>query len=221
MSLFTIVLVALGVLLSLAVLLAAAGLFTPVVLAVDSKSREVRVRWLAVLEYRRPLPGAEGATHLSFAGKRVPLRVRAPKEEKKREKGATGAPPKPWRERAARRRFFSRCLRDSAVRRILIKQGVNLCKGIPRSVEFTRWRACVSLPDPAFTGMLAGLTQFGWGRRSGIQVNFIGESSLYVEARLHPHRLVKPLLSFAASLPYRAMLRKWRASSVKAPAQTV
>jgi hypothetical protein len=221
MSVLTIFLIALGALLSLGVLLAAAALFTPVVLTVDSTSGELQVRWLVAVEYRRPLPGAKGETRLLFAGKPMSLRARAPQAERKREKRAAAAASKPRRRRAAPRRFFARCLRDSTIRRILIRQGMNLCKGIVRSVELTRWRTCVSLPDPAMTGMLAGLTQFGWGRRSGVQANFIGENSLFLEARFHPHRCVKPVLSVVTRLPYRAMFRMWRACSVRAPAQSV
>jgi hypothetical protein len=221
MSLFTIFLVTLGALVTLAVLLAAFALFSPVVLAVDSASRELRVRWLRAVEYRRPLPGARGEARLWVAGKRIALQARARKEEKKREERAAAAAGKPRRKRSARRRFLVRCLSDSAVRGTLAKQAVKLCKGMLRSVEFTRQRARVSLPDPALTGMLAGFTQFGWGRRSGIQVNFIGENSLFLEARVHPHRFVKPVLFFVTGLPYRAMFRTWRASPARAPVESV
>lgn len=212
MSFTTIVLVFLASILGVVLLLAALALFAPLALVVDSARGQMRVRWLLGAEYQRPLPGAAGEASLTFAGKRIRLRPRGRKRKPKREKA------KPKRKAGVRGRFLYRCLRDAAVRRTVFRQVGRLCKGILRSVELARWHAGVCLPDPAATGMLAGL-QFASGRRLGIEPNFTGENSVFLEIRLHPHRIVGPVFCFLSGLPYRAILREWRASSARAPAQ--
>jgi len=213
MSLFTIVLIAFAAIVLLALAMASIAIFSPVVLVVDSAGRQVRVRWLFGLEYLRPLPGSEGETRLSFAGKAL----RRPERKPKRPKPTPAVRPK--RGRAAPTRFLVRCLRDPSLRRTLARQVARLVKRIFRSADITRWRAGVSLPDPAATGMLYGFTQFGWGRRAGVEANFTGENNFFLEIRLRPHRIVKAVLSFLTGLPYRAMFRAWRAASVSAPAR--
>ena len=213
MLFLTIVLIFLALIVFLSLVVAAIAIFSPVVLVVDSAGGEVRVRWLVALEYWRPLPGTEGEARLSFAG----FALRLPERKAKKEKRKSAE--RPHRRRAAPMRFLVRCLRDPGVRRTLARQVSNLIKRILRSADLTRWRASISLPDPAVTGMLYGLAQLGWGRRMGIEANFIGENSFFLEIRLRPHRIVKAVLFFLTGLPYRAMFRAWRAaSSAPAPA---
>lgn len=186
--------------------------FSPVVVTVDSRSRQLRVRWLAILEYLRPLPGTSGEVCFYFLRRPVSHRVptkRAAEAEK---------PPAKVRERRKKRRargeFFMRCLGDSAIRHTLAQQLWKLIKRVGGSVALSRSASDISLPDPALNGMLAGaLAASPWGQQSGIRVNFAGENSLFLELRLHPHRLLKAFLLFASGLPYRAMFRKWRAAS--------
>ncbi len=213
MFFLTILLIVLAVVVFLALLVTAIAIFSPVVLVVDTAGGEVRLRWLVALEYWRPLPWAEGEARLSFAGIALRLPERKPKK-KKRERAE-----RPKRRRAAPARFLVRCLRDPGLRRTLARQVSNLIKRIFRSADLTRWRANVSLPDPATTGMLYGFTQFGWGKRPGVEANFTGENSFFLEIRLRPHRIVKAVLFFLTGLPYRAIFRAWRAASASAPAQ--
>jgi hypothetical protein len=213
MALLTILLVVLTIALFLALVVAAIAIFSPVVLVVDSAGGGVRLRWLVALEYWRPLPWAEGEARLSFAGIALRLPERKPKEEK-RERAK-----RPRRRRTSPTRFLARCLRDPAVRRTLARQVSNLIKRIFRSADVTRWRAAVSLPDPATTGMLYGFTQFGWGRQVGMEANFIGENSFLLEIRLRPHRIIRAVLLFLTGLPYGAMFRAWRVPSAPAPAR--
>lgn len=214
MSAFAIVLIILAATVCVALVFAAAALCSPVVLVVDSARAQVQVRWLFGIEYQRPFPGVEGKARFSIAGHTVPLRPRKP-----RRKRAKPAARRARRRKAARGRFFYRCLRNGAIRRKLLRQLGRLRRGIFRSVEMKRHRVRISLPDPALTGMLAGLTQFDWARRAGIEADFTGENSVFLEIRLRPHRIVKPVLSFLTGLPYRAMFKEWRASSARAPAQ--
>jgi hypothetical protein len=214
MTFLTIVFVVLSVVVFLAVVLAAIAIFSPVVLIVDSAGGEVRLRWLVALEYWRPLPWAEGEARISFAGKALRFRERKAKKE---ERERAERPPR-RRRRATPARFLARCLRDPGLRQTLARQVSNLLSRILRSANVTRWRANVSLPDPATTGMLYGFTQFGWGQRMGIEANFTGENSFFLEIRLRPHRIVKAVIFFLTGLPYRAMFRAWRAASAPAPA---
>ncbi|MDE3138002.1 MAG: hypothetical protein KGL59_15580 [Acidobacteriota bacterium] len=210
MAFLTILVTILAIFVLLVLVVTAVVIFSPVVLVVDSAGGEVRVRWLVALEYWRPLPWAEGEARLSFAGIALRLPERKPRK-KKRERAARPR-------RAAPKQFLVRCLRDPELRRTLARQVSNLIKRIFRSADVTRWRANVSLPDPATTGMLYGFTQFGWGQRMGIEVNFSGENSFFLEIRLRPHRIVKAVMFFLTGLPYRAMFRAWRAAA-PAPAR--
>ena len=198
----------------------AVALFTPVVLVVDSARAQLRVRWILGLEYQHPLPGAAGTARFALAGKTIRLRSRKPRPKPKRPNPAPQTEhPAPRRSPSATGgRFFYRCLREAGIRRVIFRQGATLAKGIYHTADLTRWRANISLPDPASTGMLAGLTQFGWGRRLGIATNFTGENSLFLEIRFHPWRIVKPVLGFLIGLPYRAIFRLWRASLAEASA---
>jgi hypothetical protein len=213
MASLTILLIVLAIIVFLVLIAAAIAIFSPVVLVVDSAGGEVRLRWLVALEYWRPLPWVEGEARLSFAGIALRLPARKPKKEKRER------PKRPERRRAAPTRFLVRCLRDPGLRRALARQVSSLIKRIFRSADLTRWRANVSLPDPATTGMLYGFTQFGWGRRAGIEANFTGENSFFLEIRLRPHRIVKAVIFFLTGLPYRAMFRAWRTASATAPAR--
>jgi hypothetical protein len=212
MGILTIVLIFLALVVFLALGVAAVAIFSPVVLVVDSAGGVVRFRWLIALEYWRPLPWAEGEARLSFAGfaLRLPERKAKPKRERVERSKRRGAAPT---------RFLARCLRDPRLRRTLAKQVSSLIKRIFRSADVTRWRANVSLPDPATTGMLYGFTQYGWGQRMGIEANFTGENNFFLEIRLRPHRIVKAVIYFLTGLPYRAMFRAWRIASAPAPAR--
>jgi hypothetical protein len=196
----------------LVVFLVAMVVFSPVVVAIDSRSRQVRVRWLFVLEFLMPLPWTAGEKRLYVFRKPVALKER--ERTKAPAKPATGAS-RLRKKRRALGRFFMRCLGDSTIRRALARQLAKLVRRIFRSVDLSRWASDVSLPDPAFNGMLAGaLAGSGWGNRPGIRVNFAGENSLFIELRFHPHRVFKAFLFF---LPYRAMFRIWRALPAARP----
>ncbi len=213
MSALGAVLVALAAIAGAALLAAAAALFSPIVVTVDSARSQLRVRWLFGMEFRRPLRGGEGETKLTIAGKRVPIRARKAKPKRKK----PAAPRE--RRRGAPGTFFYRCLRNATIRRRLLRQLARLRRGIFRSAGMTRRRVRVSLPDPAMTGMLYGFSQFAWFRRTGIEPNFTGANGVFLEIRLRPYRIVKAVLSFLTGLPYRAMFREWRSTAVRAPAR--
>ena len=61
-----------------AVFLLAVVVFSPVVVAIDSRNRQVRVRWLFVMEFRTPLPWTPGRKSLTLFRREVPLRKRRP-----------------------------------------------------------------------------------------------------------------------------------------------
>jgi hypothetical protein len=187
--------------------------FSPVVLAVDSRTRQVRICWLFVLEFQMPLPGTAGQKLLTAFGKPYPIReehhaAKAPRAEK------PAKTPRPRRKRQAVGRFFMRSLGDSDIRRAMARQLSLVLRRILRSATVTRSEANISTPDPALNGMLAGaLAASNWGNRPGVRINFTGQNSLFMELRFHPHRLFKAFLFFLPGLPYRAMLRQWRALS--------
>lgn len=189
--------------------------FSPVVVTVDSRDRLLRVRWLSILEYLRPLPGTSGEAGLRVFQKWVPQPGRKAAEK----------PPKPaeavrkrHRKRRSRGEFFMRCLGDSDIRRTLAQQLWKLLKRVSGSVALSRSANEISLPDPAMNGMLAGaLAASEWGRQSGIRVSFTGENSLFLELRFHPHRVFRAFLLFISGLPYRAIFRQWRALSAARP----
>jgi hypothetical protein len=208
---FWVFMAGLGVVFCTALLLAAVAFFSPMIFTFDSATRQVRVRWLSMVEYVAALPGGEGKPRLSIAGSPVRIRPR------KRKAGSKGEPPgsqKNRRDQATGGRFFIRCLRDSTIRRVLPGQLAKLARGIERSMVLTRSRANLSLPDPAANGILAGaLAQSSWGRRLGIRINFVGANSIFCEIRLYPHRVAKAIFFFLSGLPYMALYRNWRASS--------
>jgi hypothetical protein len=208
------VLVAISCIGLIAVVLAAA-LLSPVVVTFDSASRKVRIRWLAMLDYLLPLPAAAGRSRLSIAGKPIGLPTR---HAGKKAQQPEGAARKSRRLRRRLRRFLYRCLRDSTIRRVLLKQLVDLWKRLWRSVVLTRLRTGVCLADPGLNGMLAGaLAQTGWDHRWGLRVNFVDDNSLFCEIRVHPHRIVTAFLFFLSGLPYKAIFKNWRATSRARP----
>ncbi|MEJ2007976.1 MAG: hypothetical protein P8Z30_07440 [Acidobacteriota bacterium] len=201
------------------VFLLAIVLFSPVVIAVDSRSRQLRIRWLSVLEFQMPLPGTVGQKRFTIFRKTVPIRERNPAAEaagvkkEKPAKAATAAP-KLRKKRRKRGEFLMRCLGDSAIRGTLARQLWKLLKRVCGSVAFSGSASDISLPDPALNGMLAGaLAASEWAQRSGVRVNFLGENNLFLEVRFLPHRVFKAVLLFMSALPYRAMFREWRALS--------
>ena len=236
MSIFGIVLIAFGVGFFITLLAAAILLYCPVVITVDSRRRQVQVRWLAILEYLQPLPGSGNKAVLRVAGRQIQFPPRKPGrqmpsgEPRAAKEGEVtpevGPPVVHRRSRIASRRslapFLFRCLADSKIRRGLAKQLKRFWLGCFRSVVLARSRSSVSLPDPALNGMLAGfLSASGWGRKLGMGVNFSGENSLEWEFRLRPHRMVKAVLSFFCGLPFRAIFRARRGTSLKAVKRSI
>lgn len=193
--------------------------FSPVVIAVDSRERQLRIRWLLALEFQMPLPGTAGRK--SFAVFHKPFAVRekqAGAAEKEKPAKSAAAVQKARSRRRARGRFFVRCLGDSDIRRALVRKLSMLLRRIFRSVELGALAGNVSLPDPALNGMLAGvLAASNPGRPQQIRVNFGGENNLLLELRLHPHRVFKAFLFFLPGLPYRAVFKQWRAFSAARP----
>src|SRR5262252_8739752 len=93
-------------------------LFTPVVVFVDSRSRDVKVRWSFLLSYVSPLPGAETGQELelSVAGISVPL-PRPKGEAPPKRKNKLGPGPIEARERRRKiGRFMWNCLLDGNTR---------------------------------------------------------------------------------------------------------
>lgn len=218
----------LGGVVLLALVLLALALFSPVVLTLDSENWEVRVRWLVALVYWRRLAG--GGEEFSFAGRPIRLRARRERPSATADLSGAGAPkaakPKPQknRERTARLARFARgCLKHAAVRALLVRTTKRLWRGLARSASLKRLRIALSLPDPAWNGMLMGcLAASGGGGVPGwslpdLRVNFAGENSCLIEARLYPYRVVKALIDVLAGLlvglPYGTLWREWRASA--------
>lgn len=190
-------------------------IFSPVVITVDSRNHVLKVRWLSILEYLRPLPGTSGEAKLFVLRKRVSQDRRQPEGKPVKPEDGT---PKRRKKRRSRGEFFMRCLGDSTIRHTVAQQLWKLVKRICGSAALSRSASSISLPDPALNGMLAGaLAASECGRRSGIRVNFTGENNLFLELRLHPHRVFKAFLLFISGLPYRAIFREWRAFSAARP----
>lgn len=212
MEVFLIVLCAVLFLLTIVV-------FSPVVIAVDSRARQVRIRWLFVLQFQMPLPGTAGQKLFTAFGRPFPIREQQPASKPPRvKKEKPKKSPKPRRKRRATGRFFMRCLADSNIRRALARQLSLLLRHILRSASLTRADGDVSMPDPALNGMLAGaLAASGRGSLSGIGVDFTGQNSLFIELRFHPHRVFKAVLFFFTGLPYWAVFKQWRALSAARP----
>ena len=207
------------ILLCIVVFLLAIVMFSPVVIAVDSRERQLRVRWLLALEFQMPLPGTAGRKYFAIFNKPFPVRKSQPragaaaagKDEPVR---AATAVQKARSKRRATGRFLVRCLGDSGIRRALARQLSMLLRRIFRSVDLSGSASEVSLPDPALNGMLAGaLAASRFERLQGVRVNFRGENNLLLELRLHPHRVFKAFLFFLPGLPYRAVFKQWRAFS--------
>jgi hypothetical protein len=202
------------------VFLLAIVVFSPVVIAVDSHDRQVRIRCLFALEFQMPLPGTSGQKSLTVFRRPFPIHQQQPATKVKKEESARTASDgrKPRSKRRTTGRFFVQCLGDSGIRRALVRQLSLLVRRIFRSVQLSGSVSNVSLPDPALNGMLAGaLAASNGGRRSATRVNFTGENNLALELRLHPHRVFKAFLFFLPGLPYRAVFRQWRACSAARP----
>jgi hypothetical protein len=187
-------------------------MFTPVVVLVDSHSHDVKVRWSFLLSYVSPLPGAETGQELelSVAGISVLLPRRKRQAPPKRKNKLVPA-------RKLRRkigRLTWNCLLDGDIRSALVRRFRRLPSALWDAVEISRLHCEVSLPDPALTGMLWGaLATFDATSRTWLQCNFMGRNEVRTEVRFYPHRLVKAVLSFSLQLPYRALLKQWRASN--------
>ena len=189
--------------------------FTPVVVLVDSRSRDVKVRWSFLLSYVSPLPGADTGQELelSVAGISVPLP--RPKREAPT-KGKDELGPGPVETRKRRRkigRLIWNCLLDGNIRSALVRRFRRLPIALWDAVEVSRLHCDVSLPDPALNGMLWGtLATVDAASHTWLQCNFMRRNEVRTEVRFYPHRLVKAVLFFFLQLPYRALLKRWRAS---------
>lgn len=194
-------------------------MFSPVVIAVDSRQQKMCVRWLRALEFHMPLPGTPGRKYFAIFHKPLLVHRRHPFAEAAGvEVEKLAKAPKPRRKRRAIGRFFMNCLADSSIRRALTRQISMMLKRIFRSVNLVRSDAAVSLPDPALNGMLAGaLAASNSERLQRIRVNFAGENNLLLELRIHPHRVFRAFLFFLPGLPYRAVFKQWRAFSAARP----
>jgi len=203
-------LIAFGVALTVAFVLIAIILFSPVVLIIETSNRAIRARWLGMLEFLIPLPGAKGGVRFSIAGRPVALQPR--EKTKKPEKKEPTSQQQP-RTRGGIRLLW-RCLRSAPIRGAVARQFAKLGKRILRSLDLARFEGNVSLPDPASNGMLAGtLALSHLGRAFGIRVNFTGDNSLFCEVRLYPYRVAKAFVFFAFGMPYRAIFSEWRAAA--------
>ncbi|HKT10283.1 MAG TPA: hypothetical protein VJW77_00520 [Terriglobia bacterium] len=201
-----------------AAFLLAVVVFSPVVIAVDSREQQLRVRWLLTLEFQIPLPWTEGRKFFKAFGKPFLIPEKQAAATKKEKPAGTGVTVQKFGKRRSAGRFFVRCLGDSGIRRALARQLSVLLRRIFSSVDLRGLASDVSLPDPALNGLLAGaLAVTNPGRRQAIRVNFKGENSLLLELRFHPHRIFKAFLYFLPGLPYRAVFRQWRAFSAARP----
>ena len=211
MPFYSIPLVILVVVLAILTLL----VFTPVVVLVDSRSREVKVRWSFLLSYVSPLPGADTGQQLelSVAGISVPL-PRPKRKAPPKRKNKLG--PDPIKARKPRRklgRFMWNCLLDGNIQSALMRRFRRLPIAFWGAVEVSRLHYEVSLPDPALNGMLwGGLATVDAASPAWLQCNFMRRNEVRTEVRFYPHRLVKAVLFFFLQLPYRALLKRWRAS---------
>jgi hypothetical protein len=188
---------------------AAILLFSPVSIVVDSRARQLRVRWLGLVEYRQPLPGSQDVKSFTVAGRPVrgnPSRVSKPSR--------SSGPRTTKNQRVTR--FIRRSLADSVIRQTIARQIARFAQGALRSFSVKRCLSSISLPDPAWNGILTGmLSATNFGRACGVQVNFRGNNELLFELSFYPYRLARTALLFSTGLPYRAMFRAWRASPVR------
>jgi hypothetical protein len=190
-------------------------MFTPVVVLVDSRSRAVKVRWSFLLSYVSPLPGAETGQELelSVAGITV-LLPRAKREVPPKSKNKLGSGPIEARKRRHKvGRFIWNCLLDGNIRSRLVRRFRRLPIALWDAVEVSRLHCEVSLPDPALNGMLWGaLATVDAASRIWLRCNFVGRNEVRTEVRFYPHRLVAAVFFFFLHVPYRALLKQWRAS---------
>ena len=188
--------------------------FTPVVVLVDSRSRDVKVRWSFLVSYVSPLPGAGTGQELELSVAGISVLPRPKREAPPKRKNKLG--PGPIEARKRRRkigRFMWKCLLDGNIRSALVRRFRRLPIALWDAVEVSRLHCEVSLPDPALNGMLWGaLATVDAASRTWLQCNFMIRNEVRTEVRFYPHRLVKPVLFFLLQLPYRALLKQWRAS---------
>jgi hypothetical protein len=190
-------------------------MFTPVVVLVDSRSRDVKVRWSFLLSYVSPLPGAEAGqeSELSVAGISVPL-PRAKREAPPKRKNKPG--PGPIEARKRRRkigRFMWNCLLDGNIRSALVRRFRRVPIALWDAVELSRLHCEVAQRDPALNGMLwRALVTVDAASPTWLQCNFMRRNEVRREVRFYPYRLVKAVLFFFRQLPYRALLKQWGAS---------
>jgi hypothetical protein len=188
-------------------------MFTPVVVLVDSRSRDVKVRWSFLLSYVRPFPGADIGQKLSVAGISIPLPRPKGETSAKREEKVEPSPIEARNRRRKAGRFMWNCLLDGNIRSALVRRFRRLPIALWDAVEVSRLHCEVSLPDPALDGMLWGaVAAVDPASRTWLRSNFMGRNEVRTEVRLYPHRVVKGVLFFFLQLPYGALLKQWRAS---------
>jgi len=189
-------------------------MFTPLVVFVDSRSRDVKVRWSFLLSYVSPIPGAETSQELelSVAGISVAL-PRSKREAPPMSKNKLGLRHIEARKRQRKLATFAwSCLLDGNIRSALVRGFRRLPITLWDAVEVSRLHCEVSLPDPALNGMLWGALATVDSALPWLQCNFISRNEVRTEIRLYPHRLVKTVLFLLLQLPYRALVKQWHAS---------
>jgi hypothetical protein len=190
-------------------------MFTPVVVLVDSRGHDVKVRWSFLLSYVSPLPGGETGQELelSVAGISVLLPRRKREAPPKRKTMLAAGPIEARKRRLRIGRFMWKCLLEGDIRSALVRRFRNLPSALWDAVEVSRLHCEVSLPDPALNGMLWGaLATVDAASRTWLRCNFMGRNEVRTEVRFYPYRLMKVVLLFFVQLPYRALLKQWRAS---------
>src|SRR5215469_14399902 len=151
--------------------------FTPVVVLVDSRRRDVKVRWSFLLSYVSPLPGADTGQQLelSVAGISVPLSRPKPKAPAKRKNTLGQGPIEARKRRRKVGRFMWKCLLDGNIRSALVRRFRRLPIALWDAVEVSRLQCEVSLPDPALNGMLWGaLATVDAASPTWLHCNFMG-----------------------------------------------
>jgi hypothetical protein len=190
-------------------------MLTPVVVLVDSCSRDMKVRWSFLLSYVSPLPGAETGRglELSVAGIRVPLAHPKREAPPKRKNDLRPGLIETRKRRRKTGRFMWNCLLDGNIRSALVRRFRRLPIALWDAVEVSSLHCEVSLPDPALNGMLWGaLATVDATSHTWLRCNFMRRNEVRTEVRFYPHRLVKEVLVFSLQFPYRALLKQWRAS---------
>ncbi|MBI3896053.1 MAG: hypothetical protein HY313_08990 [Acidobacteria bacterium] len=194
-----------------ALVLIGLGIFVlsrPVSIAFESQEPQLKFHWLGI-DYRYFFWRTGQNSALYLFGMQIPLR----KKESRKQKAPR--PSSRQRKEPLERfgRFLWRCARDSEIRGRVLAQLRRLAGQFRQGIEVYHFHSELSLPDPATTGMLAGLAAgAGWGFPSPFGLNFMGNNNVEIEIRLHPDRFAWALGSFLLRIPHRSVYRQWRTS---------